>query len=227
MIDPKELIMINQVVEIQKEEDFQNNSIQYYPSRIEDVNEQGIVIGTPIEKSALVNLRPDATVIIWCNLSAASYALFCKVRARVIEPLPFTLLDWPHDIQRIQRRNYVRVPTSLKMEFSTGEKNADREEVFHSALTGDLSGGVLNFTTAVKLSAKNPLKVILHLPDQEEIVLEGKITWIVNQSNNRYFYGLKFTRITEYMREQIISYVFIRQRDLINKGVLEQKNSPL
>ncbi len=226
LLDPKKLLVINQSIEIQKKEDFDNDPDKYYASRIEDINEKGIVIGTPIEKSVLVDLRPNSTVIIWLNEAIASYALFCRVRARIYEPLPLTFLDWPHDIQRIQRRNYVRVPASLQIEFSTGEKDAEGKEIFHSALTGDISGGGLNFTTSVKLSTKDPLKIILHLPGQEEIVLEGKITWIVHQSHNRYFVGIKFMKISEGIREHIIKYIFIRQRDLIRKGVLQKPNSP-
>lgn len=221
MLDPKKLLTINKVIEVQREEDFRNNSSKTYSSRVEDINEKGIVIGTPIEKSVLVDLRPDSMVIIWYNLATASYALFCTVKARIYEPLPLTFLDWPHDIQKIQRRNYVRVPASLKIQFSTGEKDDKEREIYHWALTGDISGGGLNFTTPIKLNKKEPLKIFLHLPDEEVIDLEGKITWVDNLNSNKYFIGLKFTKISEGIRDKIISYVFIRQRELIKKGVLE------
>ena len=222
MIDPRNLIVINKVIEVQREDDFQNNPNKCYSSRIEDINEKGVVIGTPIEKSVLVDLRPGSTVILWYNQAAAtSYALFCKVKARIYEPLPLTLLEWPHDIQRIQRRNHVRVPASFKIEFSTGEKDAEKREIYHSAHTRDISGGGLSFITSMKLNTKYPLKIILHLPGQEKIVLEGKIAWMVNRKRNIYLVGIKYNQITEGIRDQIIKYVFIRHRELIKKGVLE------
>lgn len=214
-----EKLKINQIIDIEVEEG--NEHAGNYRTRIEDINEDSIVIAMPIVQGNLVPLRPDTPVIIWYWDSIATFAFYCQVKARFFEPLPMVFLSRPFSIKKIQRREHVRVPTSLKIEYSFVNKS-NLDGVYHSTFLRDLSGGGAQFITNKSLSKGTELKVKIYLPS-EVIECQAKVRWskeeiIDNQS--RFFVGVQFINISERDREEIIKYVFFRQRELIKKGVL-------
>ena len=216
----KSYITINKLVEV--EVDPHTTSSKSYQTRVEDINENGIVIATPMENRVLVNLSPETTVILWHNDHSASFAHYCKVKARIYEPLPLTFLDWPYEIKKVQRRNFVRVPASIKFDFSLGDRDQKGKEIYHQGITSDLSGGGIKFNTDVSMKKNDQLKIKLYIPDEEKpLELLGNVAWIVNlESTGKFAVGISFSKINESLRDVIIRYEFIKQRELIKKGLL-------
>jgi len=214
----RDFVKINQNIEIEIEKGFDYSG--RYKTRVEDVNEQGMIIGMPISKGNLVPLRPGTEVIVWQWDNSASYAHFCKVRERIFEPIPLVYLDWPFRSEKIQRRSFVRVPANLKIEYVLNVKKPDL--VHQTSYIRDLSGGGTQFASQVQFKKGDILKIKLHLPDSV-ISSKAKVVWAyddVYDKITRHLVGIEFYEIPEKLRDKIIKYVFIRQRELIKKGVL-------
>ncbi|MGI6226653.1 MAG: flagellar brake protein, partial [Peptococcales bacterium] len=120
-----------------------------------------------------------------------------------------------------QRRDFVRIPVSLSLEYRV-ENGAKSEETFHTGVIRDLSGGGAQLASKRKLVKGTILQVKFSLPE-DLIVCKAKVMWVyteVKEQKETYLIGLKFIDINERLRERIIRYVFKRQRELIQKGVL-------
>jgi c-di-GMP-binding flagellar brake protein YcgR len=212
-------LKINQIIEIEIEPGSDYSGI--YRTRVEDLDEKGIVIGMPINKGNLVPLRPNTVVIIWHWDNSASYAYYCKVKERIFEPVPLVSLDWPFQKKKIQRRNFVRVPANLEIEFALVKEDS-REETYYKSHIRDLSGGGTQFISKVKFQKGDILKIRLFVPN-EIINCKAKVMWVeyeIKDNLERYLIGIKYIDIPEKVRDKIIKYVFTRQRELIKKGVL-------
>jgi len=215
-----ESFKINQIIEIEvlQGTEFSNT----YRTRVEDINETYLVIGMPIDKGNYVPLRPETNIIIWNCDNLASYAYYCKVKKRMHEPIPLVFLEWPpYQIKKIQRRGYVRVPVNLHLEYKLN-KEVEKDETYHKTTIRDLSGGGTQFTTDIKLIKGDTLKIQLFLPSIT-INCKAKVMWVYTEIRNnreRFLIGIKFIDIPEKIRDQIIKYIFQRQRELIQKGVL-------
>src|SRR5690554_4700612 len=107
---------INQIIDIEVEEGADFSGI--YRTRVEDIKENSIVIAMPMDKGNYLPLRPGSEVIIWYWDKSASYAYYCKVIERFMEPIPLISVGWPpFKTKKIQRRGYVRVPVNLSLEY--------------------------------------------------------------------------------------------------------------
>jgi len=217
-----DFLKINQLIDIEIEPGADYNG--RYRTRVEDLNDNGIVIGMPIECGNLIPLRPETEVIIWHWDNSATYAYYCKVQKRIFEPLPLVFLRWPFRSKKIQRRSLVRVPTNIKIEYALIKKEEEKsgEVVFNNSHVRDLSGGGAQFISQVKLQKGDILKIKLYLPDGT-ISCKSKVVWLFDEAHKkmiRHVVGIGFIDIPEKVRDKIIRYVFARQRELINKGVL-------
>lgn len=212
------LFKINQIVEIEVEEGYDFSGS--FRTRVEDIRENSLVLGMPMEKSNYIPLRPGSEVIVWYWDDSASYAFYCRVRDRIREPIPLIVLEWPpFKTEKIQRRNFVRVPVNLELDFAI-DGQSEKEE-FQKVIIRDLSGGGAQFISKTKLAKGEILKIRLFLP-QKTIECKAKVMWVYTEiidKRERYLVGIKYLDISEKTQDQIIEYVFQRQRELIQKGV--------
>ncbi|KJS87500.1 MAG: hypothetical protein JM58_03945 [Peptococcaceae bacterium BICA1-8] len=210
-----DFLKINQIIEIEVEQETDFSGT--YKTRIEDIKQDGIAIGMPIDKGGYVPLRPGQEVIIWHWDNSASYAYYCIVRDRSFETIPLIFLEWPYKTKKIQRRGSVRVPTNLPLEYKLGN-----EDAFNKTFIRDLSGGGAQFVSKRKLIKGDILKINVFLPT-EIISCTAKVRRVyteVKNDNQRYLIGMEFIDIPEKISDKLIKYVFQRQRELIRKGVL-------
>ncbi|MFZ7104615.1 MAG: flagellar brake protein [Peptococcaceae bacterium] len=215
-------LKINSIIEVEVESGAEKSNI--YRTRVEDLNEDGFVIGMPIEKGILVPLYPDSTVIVWHWDNSASYAYYCKVKTRIFEPIPLVFLDWPHQVKKVQRRNFVRIPINITIEHKLVVKGEaqTQDNKFIKSLTRDLSGGGTQFISKIKYNKGDILEIKLHLYD-DLVCAKARVMWVFNEISNdteRFLVGIKFMDISEKTRDSIIKFVFAKQRELIKKGVL-------
>ena len=210
-----DFLKINQIIEIEVElnTDFSDT----YRTRVEDIKQEGIAIGMPIDKGNYVPLRPGQEVILWHWDNSDSYAYYCKVRDRTFEPIPLVFLEWPYKKKKVQRRLSVRVPTNLQLEYKLAN-----EDAFKKAFIRDLSGGGAQFVSKSKLIKGDILKINVFLPT-EIISCTAKVMRVYTEekdNNQRYLIGIKYLDVPEKIIDKLIKYVFERQRELIRKGVL-------
>lgn len=174
-------------------------------------------------------------------LPDAAYTLKCPVVAVNSEGLA---LGMPHerDVQRVQRREYVRVPASLPCmvepglsaeeiaaqvaELPEGVEPAEYGEPV-AAYVQDISGGGCSLLMPVDLPRDRRLRINLELPNEGGVLVFGAIvraSSVQTRKGPRYLMGVDFGKLEEGLRTRLVRFVFTIQRELARKARLERES---
>jgi len=192
-----------------------------YNSRIEEINDDKMILALPFMGTVPIPIRSGERIIIYSATKDAVYGVVGEVIKRQLEPLPLLHVVITGEIERVQRRNYVRVPILLNVMY-----RVKGDEKIYTTSTKDLSGGGMKIVLPEMLKIRDILQVRLELPSPESpIDCEGKVVWIDTEeilNNNKLekisYAGVEFTLIDEKERERLIRFLFNYQRSLIKKG---------
>ncbi|PKM81500.1 MAG: hypothetical protein CVU88_03910 [Firmicutes bacterium HGW-Firmicutes-13] len=209
---------VNEIFELALEEEG-----TYYKTIIQEVSENYIIIGLPVSKGETLLLYEDDRVILKKIRADAVYYFSSEITARLNDDnVPLYKLCIPRMLQRIQRRGYVRVPCILLTYYRVhkegeGKPEEGKEPDFLPAETVDISGGGIKFISDKEMSPGQNLEIKLKLP-RREVKAVGQVITIQKISDNRskypiYRISLKFTRILERDREEIIAFIFRKLRE--------------
>lgn len=220
-----ELLKISERVEIEvteKGEYFGN-----YLSRIEDMKDnKEIMIGLPLEKGTIVPLRTGSLVNINLTKQDGVYTFAGRIMKRELKPYPYFVIEYPKNIKRIQRRNYVRIPINLVIMYKnlgTGGKVNLAEIPEEKGVTVNLSGGGMSFLSIKDMEMESILNITFSLPSgvvYKDIKSKIKRKEKVGQNEKtRLSYGIEFLEMDEKMRDLIIVYLFELQRERQSKGI--------
>lgn len=212
-------LKVNQLIEIETEIDNQQN-IKYLPSRIEEIKGDYIYISVPMYRRQLMPLRVGENIKIAFTYKEKSYAFFTAVVARKWQQVPLLVIEKPNQLIKIQRRDFVRLPVKLKVRFKT----ADKDEPYREGITLDVSGGGTLFLTTAPVEAGQIIDLEIFLPGRETFTCPGRVIRLLEKAkkegdNNKI--ALEFYEITEGKRDKIINFLFEKQREWIQKGLLE------
>ncbi len=207
-----------------------NNKIEIYTknrelakSKIQDIDEEGIyiAIATPILNGISYPLSTGDTVK--CNYNDGKgniYNFQAKVKGRRFDKIALIILERESELQKVQRRDNVRMSFFNMMRYSPIDKYnesilRDIENCeYREGQTLDLSGGGLRIK--IKESLKLGQLVILNTKiNNEDILALGKIVRDETQNKNEYVYGVKFQYIDAKIKENIIQFIFKTTRNLI------------
>ncbi|MCK8816509.1 PilZ domain-containing protein [Natroniella sulfidigena] len=143
------------------------------------------------------------------------------------------VLEVTGQLQRIQRRNYVRVPVTGEVKYRIVEYNDIKDKFkvngldkeFSKAAIVDISGGglkmILEELNGLEEGTFLELKVLapLHLD-----IVNGEVVRIrqeeVETGEIKYGIGVKFLDLAQFVREEIVEWVFSKQRELRKKGLI-------
>jgi|GEM_PF-6002642 len=140
-----------------------------------------------------------------------------RIKTLSVDPPQLEIyLAKPEDIHREQRRQYVRVPVSLPIRIETYAHGAAK---LYDLEMRDLSGGGLSILLPPKisLSVGEDLRARFTLPNRN-IFIDVKCQVVRISDRNEFNYAVasaQFIDITEVIRQKIIQYTFVRQRELL------------
>lgn len=189
-----------------------------YRTRIEEVGERIIAVGAPYEHGEIVPLREGTKIKLTFWDETAAYSFEGKIMQRIAVPVPIFVLELPDSVEKVQRRNFVRVPAFFPVTFRmvTREGLSD----IHKAMMLDLSGGGMRFATKERVENKSILYAHLTLPNGElqSPVRVCRADWV--EDTNRYRVSCEFHELSERERDRIIRCVFDLQRAMRKKGLV-------
>ncbi|AET70273.1 putative glycosyltransferase [Desulfosporosinus orientis DSM 765] len=189
-----------------------------YRTRIEEVGEKLLMVGAPFENGELVPLREGTKVKLTFWDEAAVYSFEGKIMQRIAVPIPLFILVLPDKVDKVQRRNYVRVPALFPVMFRT--VNREGLSDFQKATMIDLSGGGIRFTTKEHVEDKSLLYIQITLPNGEIQTPVRVIRVDKNEEMKLYSVSGEFYEISERERDRIIRCVFDKQRAMRKKGLV-------
>ncbi len=219
-------------------------------TRVEDITKENVVLGAPYdaEKKFYVYLRGGTKVRVSFPKRDAVYQFNSIVRDSSTGRLPLLFLSRPKELLRFQRREFVRlddvipvtykvaIPEDMDVKYKLINpkelKNIDfekDEEEFLNGFTKNISGnGMLLIIKKDMAKIGNLLEISFQLPGRpKEFHVIGEIVRIANEVKVDYpdeiGVGVKFVKINERDRTEIVKYIFDKQREMIKKGLVRER----
>ncbi|WP_300380937.1 PilZ domain-containing protein [Clostridium sp.] len=189
-----------------------------YKSTIQDMDYKNkvMLIALPVTDGIYLTLNEDDIIDqIFYDESGDVFKYKTKIIKRVIDNnIPFYKVTFPYDIEKIQRRDYVRVNTTEVLEYNL-DGNVKEDEIDEKScekgILIDLSGGGMRFKGNKELSRGSIISADVRY-GSENIEIKGKIVRVEKTEDKKYIYGISFMDISNSARERIIRLVFTIMR---------------
>lgn len=185
-----------------------------YPSRLEDGTEELWAVAHPMRKGALLPLYRDMSVTLLCEEPACHlFARATVIRSDVTVAVPLLWLRLEGDVERIQRRRFLRVPCLLDVQaFCLDmEERSPLQGCWFSGKLADISlGGTrLRFSEKVPFESEDELLLRLELE-----VPFWVVTKVVRRSDGdgASEAGLEFQALPRVVEKALLD--FIRRQEL-------------
>ena len=196
---------------------FEGEYVGKYRTRIEEVGERILAVGAPFDHGEVVPLREGTKVKLTFWDEAAAYSFEGKIMQRIAVPIPMFILELPDSVDKVQRRNFVRVPAFYPISFRSVTQEGLSDLQKGSML--DISGGGMRFLTKERLEGQSLLYVHITLP-KGELKTPVRVCRVETMDDKHYRISVEFHDISERDRDQIIHCVFEIQRAMRKKGLV-------
>ncbi len=197
-----------------------------YRTTISDVTSEYIEIETPLKNGKFISLTPGTSLLLVQVKLDAIYTYQFRINSVNRDDLETFTVKAPEKVKRVQRRSFFRVEYPFKFEIlpSCKRVNKNINKKKEEYLTHDVSGGGLAFYTYLKPGS-------IHFTMEEDYYIKltineifyfftAKIVRIQQLENQRVIIGLQIKEINKKSREEIIRALFIKQNELLQKGIL-------
>ncbi len=206
---------INQLVHISLDD----SNLFDYKARVADTSKGTFSIEMPIdEKTGSIKVIPLGTsIVVWyISKDFGQFSFETKVLDKKQEQVPLLIIENPKAFNRIQRRDFLRVTTSVEIAFQIIGAS---DEQWYTVKSIDISGGGLQFVMPLPLtiSEKQEIRGWIVLPFKNgsihHVNFQGEIVRIriPNVKVNVGWISTKFTNIQENMRATVIRFCYEKQ----------------
>lgn len=199
--------------------------VEAYPSRIEDVLDNAIMVSMPMKRRSLVALPVDTTVSAYFNRGGVRYYFRAVVGSQGESPFPVLYLTDVGDMGKDERRSHVRVDACMEpVDMVVVDPRAGTPPDKRSTLVVNVSAGGLGLVCRRPLPLGSFVRIAVELPSgfgrleaAAEVVrcvemdLGGVKKWRI---------GVTFAEVSEDQRDRVISFVLYQQQLLRRRGLL-------
>ncbi|MDR1616405.1 MAG: flagellar brake protein [Syntrophomonadaceae bacterium] len=212
---------INQLVtiELMNTED----SAEKLSSRIEEVSDNSIHISMPTKSGNLLLLHSGDKINLLFSSNKGVFSASSTVLERVNVPIPVLVVEKPKDYMSVeQKREHVRIDISLPVFYMLEDLEVAKSvEKFIKGITNNVSAGGLFFKTAEYLEKGQKLKLQIHLGDKDIMNCSADVRRIIELNDKGALgIGVQFYDIDERDMDSIYKFIFNKQRDWIQKGLI-------
>jgi c-di-GMP-binding flagellar brake protein YcgR len=206
---------INQVTELLIKIDGETKS---YTTRIADIGDDYVKIEIPFKAgtSNLISLPTGTKIVVSYSFSKGQFSFETQVLHTQDDNIPLFVLKKPDigNIERLQRRNYLRVPVEAEISVQTVTDK-------FTSYTEDVSGGGVSLycNEDLKLNSNEPCQCILILHFRNgsvsQVSFTGKVVRIKKTSGKMLqWISIKIDRIADSDQQKIIRFCFEKQIDM-------------
>lgn len=186
------------------------NETSFYDSKIADISvEEEIVKIYNISNNGSFLYTGDS-ITVMKDSGSIIFLFDTNYLGRDKGKFDYLLLELPKKIDRMQRREFFRLPINVKLSL---KKENDESEAIFLGETLDLSGSGLSVDLDAVLEKGD--KVVINLPMTKDVYIEdiyGKVSRVSEGELLPYRYGIEFTDIEANKKEKIVAYIFEVQR---------------
>ena len=201
----------NSVVEVMYNEDI-------YIRIIKDISSDFFSITIPMfQGQYYIPNENDVIDISYVGKSKKYSFTTTVVKREKIKGIPLIVLKAPTKVNEIQRREFVRIETSIKVKVwivDDEKKSVEEYLKVPNILVGnivDLSGGGLRINISKKLNLNSKVILSFFIND-EEVNIIGNVVRVLDENMNQHIYGIEYECMRENIRDKIIKYIFEAMR---------------
>jgi c-di-GMP-binding flagellar brake protein YcgR len=194
----------------------------WYPSLVLDFREgEEIVIGVPMARGEEIPVEAGTRLQIQTMHRDGVRRFTTAVVRRRHVPSPCLYLTWPDEVQRIQRREHVRVEVTVPI--TARVANTENELQVLNGHTVDVSAGGVKFNLVSALTAGSVVELELSLPGNRMLACGARVVRSGESESakgpKRYWAAAQFMGLTGAAQKDLTKFVFDAQRELIRKGL--------
>jgi len=190
----------------------------WYASTIQDIRAGEIYISVPRLRGDALTFTPgDGVQVRFCG-DSASYLFPARYLGRTLDAVPLYRLARTGEIERVQQRNYVRLPVNLEVGYAQPpEKN--RSPRYKKGYAVDLSGGGMRLALNEPVLPGRTLLLKFTLPlrrGAKEIAATGRVVRLFESAVDgvkTYQVAVEFTDLPRARQDDIVQYVFQRMAE--------------
>lgn len=179
---------------------------------IMELEEASLVICHPHRHNVRIPVQTDHLVVTLTTADAA-YMMDCPIREELPDGL-LLVLPPDHDVQKVQRRQFARVPAVFACTFTL----EDGTEPPVAGLMIDLSGGGCSFASPHAIARGQRLVLSFKLPDEGSFKLKGAVRRSIAMMRNgrlQHAIGFEFDDLEELNRRRLVRFVYNVQANLV------------
>lgn len=189
-----------------------------YKSVIQGIYNDSIVINIPYGNKEYLLLEEDKEYEMYYHYDKICYSFHTKLIAKEMDSeknISLYRIEYPYDIKKIQRRNFVRVDL---IDYIKYKKIDSEDNSWDNGMLFDISGGGLRIAVDENLENEDIYLFKFKL-STNMLEVRGKIVRYIGTSTTGKVYGVEFLDISEKNRELIIREVFKQMRKERNSSI--------
>ncbi|MCK4257458.1 MAG: flagellar brake domain-containing protein [Halanaerobiales bacterium] len=194
-----------------------------YLSRVMEITKKEVIIMALTHKGHIVPVRPKTPVAVLFIGERAMYSFQTIVLRRFKEPIPALSLKIPTKVFRIQRREYVRLQLQLPLNYRViknyFEISSSADEPLTQTWLVDISGGGAKFLSDAPIEEGTYIELQLGIEEIGTLPIVGKVVRYEKRDDNLYEIGVSYDSIPSSLQDQIVSWIFEKQREFRCKGL--------
>jgi c-di-GMP-binding flagellar brake protein YcgR len=196
----------------------------YYPSRVEDIEGEQLILGWPTNRGMRIALRKEQVIAVCFTRQEAVFHVSAVVTELLPNGIPRIMVRPFGATRRIQRREYYRVralvPVQLAGVIRTPNVEGPGKPIRILSHTIDISGSGFAVHQSFAIPSGTIFETRICLDkDQPAIKLEARVVHsdplAAFRGRQVYRIALTYVSITEQQRQAIVRHVFAVQRDTL------------
>ncbi|NVM04395.1 MAG: PilZ domain-containing protein [Candidatus Helarchaeota archaeon] len=210
-----------------------------FESKVVKVDEEGVVLTVPDSIMSEEPFRENQSVELNFRVKEDAEYIFNSVIYKVIPGPPgYICIDHSRDYSRIQKRRYERIDTEIPFkyfflnphqteEFLESRKFALTKEIkYESGVIKNISGGGMYFINDIDLDIGTLIAISFKVDDQTEEIknIIGRVERILDNDDDTFRIIIRFVKVKEPYRNQIIHYVFEKKSALKKEKIQKLKS---
>lgn len=181
-----------------------------------------LTISMPAQKDEEIPLLPGTKAVFHIAQFDGVRTFSTHVLRRQGGIHPVLVLAWPSVIERVNRRDTIRIPAEVVADVTYCPEDGEVPRVLRS-ITTDLSEGGMRLVVPGLIPVGSTLSVRLHLPGEEINVCGGRVVRAGSSKlpggDERAWVGVQFQNVSGALQRNLRQFLWQLQRELLRRGI--------
>lgn len=177
-----------------------------------------ITVYMPYEAKGLLRIRPGSMIVVSVEAEDAQYQFDAGIKAVYdVDKVKFMDFMPVSGLRRVQRRQFYRLKAALDVYIRLLEQEGSpQDDGWKKTITVDISGEGMRLKTFEAIPDGSLLECMIRLSDRQIIRLQGRVLEVFEAEDEIFPYRLRivFSGISEQMQNEIVRFIFVRQREM-------------